>query len=164
MAAKINILGHPLHPVLITFPLGLLPVAVIFDIVYLSSGNGHWADLSFWMIAAGVIGGLLAAVCGLIDWLALDNGTRAKRIGLWHGLVNLVVTVLFTISWWMRLPAPDAPPIPALVLGFIALLFALIGGWLGGELVYRLSVGVDFDAHVDSPSSLSGRPAKEKAP
>jgi uncharacterized membrane protein len=163
MAGKINLLGHPVHPMLITFPLGLLPVAVIFDIIYLATGTPHWANLAFWLIAAGVIGGLLAAVFGLADWLALDSGTRAKRIGLWHGLINVVVTVLFAISWLMRREAPAAPSMMAIVLGFIALAFALIAAWLGGELVYRMSVGVDFDAHVNSPSSLSDRPAKEQA-
>jgi uncharacterized membrane protein len=69
--------------------------------------------------------------------------------------------ILFALSWWIRRGAPDRPTMTAIVLGAAALIFAGIGGWLGGELVYRLSVGVDFDAHVDSPSSLSGRSAKE---
>ncbi len=163
MAGKINFLGHPVHPMLIVFPLGLLPLAVIFDITYLSTANGQWAQFSFWLIATGVLGGLLAAVFGAADWWALDDGTRAKRIGLWHGLINVVVTALFAISWVMRRPTPAAPPTAAIVIGIIALVLALIAAWIGGELVYRLSVGVDFDAHVDSPSSLSGRSAKEKA-
>jgi uncharacterized membrane protein len=71
------------------------------------------------------------------------------------------MVLLFAISWCMRRSAPDAPTTLAISLGVAGLLFGGIGGWLGGELVYRLSVGVDFDAHVDSPSSLSGRSAKE---
>jgi uncharacterized membrane protein len=161
MAGKINFLGHPVHPMLIVFPLGLLPTAVACDIIYLARSNPNWAHLSYWLIAAGVISGVVAAVFGFADWLGLDSGTRAKRLGVWHLAVNDTMLVLFAISWWLRRSAPDAPSTAAIALGVIGLLFGLFGGWLGGELVYRLSVGVDFDAHVDSPSSLSGRPAKE---
>ncbi|PZR79496.1 MAG: hypothetical protein DLM52_00900 [Chthoniobacterales bacterium] len=163
MAGKINFLGHPVHPMLIAFPLGLLPVAVLFDIIFLCTSNAQWAIISYWLIAVGVISGLLAAVFGAADWWALGNGTRAKRIGLLHGLINVVVTALFAISWVMRRPSPAAPNLAAIIIGIIALVLALVAAWLGGELVYRLSVGVDFDAHVNSPSSLSDRPAKEQA-
>jgi uncharacterized membrane protein len=81
MEAKAKSMGHPIHPMLIVFPLGLLPVAAIFDIVYLYTHNGRWADISYWIIAAGIIGGLIAAVFGLIDWLAIPARTRAKYIG-----------------------------------------------------------------------------------
>jgi uncharacterized membrane protein len=70
---------------LIVFPLGLFTVAAIFDIIYISTHNGHLADLSYWMIASGIIGGLIAAVFGLIDWLGIPESTRAKYIGLIHG-------------------------------------------------------------------------------
>jgi uncharacterized membrane protein len=161
MAGKINLLGHPVHPMLVVFPLGLLPTAVACDIIYLVRNNPNWAHISYWLIAAGVLSGIVAAVFGIADWLALPNGTRAKRLGGWHARVNIAMLVLFAISWWFRRAAPDHPSSLAIALGLIALLLGTIGGWLGGELVYRLSVGVDFDAHVDSPSSLSGRPARE---
>jgi uncharacterized membrane protein len=114
------------------------------------------------MIAAGIIGGLLAAVFGLIDWAAIPSGTRAKNIGLMHGAVNVVVVLLFIGSWLLRSSAPQSPSSTALALSFIALALALVGGWLGGELVDRLGVGVDNGAHLDAPSSLSGRPARER--
>jgi uncharacterized membrane protein len=66
--SKAKIMGHPIHPILIPFPLGLLSTSVVFDVVHLLTGNGKWSEISFWMIAAGVIGGLAAAVFGLIDW------------------------------------------------------------------------------------------------
>ena len=163
MKAKATSLGHPIHPMLIVFPLGLLPVASIFDIVYLYTHNGHWADISFWLIAAGVIGGLLAAVFGLIDWIGIPSGTRAKSIGLLHGLTNVVLVVLFLVSWVMRRPDPAAPELLAIILGFVAVALSFLSGWLGGELVYRMNVAVDEGAHTDSPSSLSGRPATDRA-
>ena len=89
--SKVKIMGHPIHPILIPFPLGLLTTSVVFDVVYLLTGNGKWSEISIWMIAAGVIGGLAAAVFDLIDWLAIPSGTRAKAVGMWHGATNVVM-------------------------------------------------------------------------
>src|SRR5690242_1591743 len=161
MESKIKIAGHPVHPMLIVFPLGLLATAVAFDIVGLASGDAAWFTISFWMIAAGIIGGLVAALPGLIDWWAIPQNTRAKAIGLWHGVGNVVVVLLFAISWFIRRGNNDVPSSGALVLSFAAVLLALVTGWLGGELVDRLGVGVDHGAHLNAPSSLSGKPATE---
>jgi len=161
MESKARLLGHPIHTMLIVFPLGLLATAVAFDIIGLLGGDAEWFRISFWIIAAGIIGGLLAAVFGLADWLAIPSGTRAQRIGLWHGGGNVVVVLLFIASWFLRRSAPGNPPTGAFVLSFVAVALALVTGWLGGELVVRLGVGVDKDANIDAPSSLSGRPAKE---
>jgi uncharacterized membrane protein len=109
------------------------------------------------MIAAGVVTGLLAAPFGFIDWLGIPAGTRAKRIGAVHGIGNVVVVVLFALSWLMRGDAPRNPGALALALSFAAGALALFTGWLGGELVDRLAVGVDEGAHVDAPSSLTTR-------
>lgn len=162
MKSKATLFGHPVHPMLIVFPLGLLSVGAIFDIIYACTQNGHWADVSYWMIVSGIIGGLIAAVFGLIDWVGIPQRTRAKYIGLIHGLSNVVVVVLFIISWFMRRPDPAAPSITAMVLGWIGIVVALFAGWLGGELVYRLDVGVEQGANLDAPNSLSGRPAAER--
>jgi uncharacterized membrane protein len=161
MAGKINFLGHPVHPMLIVFPLGLLPTALACDAIYWVTHNPNWGHIAYWLIAAGVLSGMVAAIFGFADWWALDSGTRAKRLGVWHLVVNDIMLILFALSWWLRRGAPNIPTPIATGLAVVALLFGGIGGWLGGELVYRLSVGVDFDAHVDSPSSLSGRPANE---
>ena len=161
MESKAKLLGHPVHPMLIVFPLGLLATAVIFDIVRLITGNGRWSEIAYYNIGAGVIGGLLAAVFGLLDWLAIPAGTRAKQIGLWHGGGNVVVTALFAVSWLLRRGHPANPGGAALALAFVAVVLALVTAWLGGELVDRLRVGVDDGAHLDAPSSLSGRPARE---
>jgi uncharacterized membrane protein len=144
---------------LIVFPLGLLATAVIFDVIHLITTNTLWSEIAFWMIAAGIIGGLTAAVFGLIDWLGIPANTRAKRIGLLHGGGNVVVVVLFAGSWLLRRDNPAAPETVALILSFLGVGLALFTGWLGGELVTRLAVGVDEGAHVNSPSSLSGQPA-----
>jgi uncharacterized membrane protein len=161
MESRIKVAGHPLHPMLIVFPLGLLATAVAFDIASLVSKSTEWFNISFWMIAAGIIGGLLAALPGLVDWVAIPSGTRAKTIGLWHGAGNVIVVLLFAISWFIRRANNNEPTSGALVLSFLAVVLALVTGWLGGELVDRLGVGVDSGAHLNAPSSLSGRPASE---
>ena len=163
MESKAKLLGHPIHPMLIVLPLGLFLAAVVFDAVYLWRGSPAFATAAYWNIAAGIVGGLLAAVFGLIDWLAIPGGTRAKRIGLLHGAGNVVVVLIFALVWLMRGDTPDAAPTTTLfLLEVVALALGSVAGWLGGELVDRLGVGVDDGAHLDAPSSLSGRPARQK--
>ena len=160
MESRAKLMGHPAHPMLIVFPLGLLTTAVIFDIVYLASDRDGFAFAAAYTIAAGVIGGLVAALFGLIDWLAIPAGTRAKRVGTLHGLGNVVVVVLFATSWLLRASADNwDPSAGALVLSFAGVILAAGTGWLGGELVDRLGVGVDDNANLDAPSSLTNKPA-----
>ncbi len=163
MEARAKLLGHAIHQQLIPFALGPLLVAIIFDVINLVTGNGYWSEIAYWMIAAGVIGGLVAAPFGTIDWTRIPAGTRAKRVGLLHGAGNVVVVVLFAVSWLLRRDDPRAPETLALVLSFAGAGLSVITGWLGGELVDRLAIGVDEGAHVDAPSSLSGRPARDSA-
>lgn len=163
MESRAKLFGHSIHPILIVFPLGLLSTAVIFDIIYLLTGNGRWGDISFWMIAAGVIGGLAAAVFGLIDLMAIPQGTRAQAVGIWHGGGSVLVVILFGVSWLLRKNDPTNPGTLAIVFSFAGAVLSLLTGWLGGELVERLGVGVNDEAHLNSPSSLSKRPASENA-
>jgi len=156
MESRAKIAGHPVHPMLIVFPLGLLATAVVFDVIYLVTDAPHWTEMAFYMIGAGIIGGIAAAVPGWIDWLAIPSGTRAKRIGLLHGATNGVVLVLFLISWLVRMDNADhRAGTGSFVVEVLAV--ALSGGaaWFGGELVDRLGIGVDEDAHPDAASSLA---------
>ena len=79
MESRAKLFGHPIHQMLIVFPLGLLAMALIFDIIHFATGVAYWSEIAYWMIAAGVISGLVAAPFGLIDWLGIPAGTRAKR-------------------------------------------------------------------------------------
>ena len=160
MESKARVMGHPIHPMLIPFPLGLLTTSVVFDIVHLLTGSEKWSVISFWMIAAGVIGGLVAAAFGLIDWLAIPVGTRAKAVGLWHGMSNVLMVILFATSWLLRAGAPGEPGVVALVLSFVGVGLASLGGFLGGELVVRMGVGVAEGANLDAPGSPVGRQAQ----
>jgi uncharacterized membrane protein len=155
MDARAKLLGHPVHQMLVVFPLGLLATAVIFDLVYFGTENPVHAQVAFWMVVAGVVGGLVAAPFGLIDWLSIPHGTRAKRIGAMHGGGNLVVTLLFLASALLRYDRVVTPPDVAYACSFAGALLALVTAWLGGELVDRLGVGVHSNANLDAPSSLS---------
>ncbi|HTH77374.1 MAG TPA: DUF2231 domain-containing protein [Ramlibacter sp.] len=153
MRSRVRLFGHSLHQMLIVFPLGLLATGVLFDIIYLARHDEIMAAVSYWMIAAGIIGGLLAAPFGFLDWLAIPSGTRAKRIGAMHGGGNLIVVLLFIASWWMR-DTNYSPTTAVMVWSFAGAILALFTGWLGGELVDRLGVGVDEDANLDATNSL----------
>jgi uncharacterized membrane protein len=162
MESKAKALGHPVHPMLVAFPLGLFATSLVFDIIDAAGGGASFSRAAFYMIAAGIVGGLAAAVFGGVDWLAIPKGTRAKRVGAVHGIVNVGVVALFIVSWGARYADPDAQTAPAVVLSAVGVLLSVASGWLGGELVDRLAIGVDDGAHADAPSSLSGKPASER--
>lgn len=166
MNGPIKVAAHPLHPMLVVFPLGLLSGAVIFDGISMITGNSIFNVVSFWMIAAGLVGGLLSAVVGFLDWLGIRAGTRAKSVGGWHGLGNLVIVLLFAGSWFLRNGVPNnVPSSLAFTLSLLALGLALVTWWLGGEMVYRLGIAVDEKAHENAPSSLAKEiPAATRTP
>ncbi|MEO8574140.1 MAG: DUF2231 domain-containing protein [Pyrinomonadaceae bacterium] len=160
MESKAKFLGHSIHPILIVFPLGLLATGVVFDVIYLIWGSSEMASVAYWMIAAGIIGGLIAAPFGWIDWFAIPSGTRAKTIGLMHGLGNVTALLLFAGSWWLRNDLPERPETLASILSFLGAGIAGVGGWLGGELVERLGVSVHDGANLNAPNSLSNASAR----
>jgi uncharacterized membrane protein len=154
MESRAKLLGHPIHQMLIVFPLGLLATAVIVDIIYFGTDALIFAEVSYYLVIAGLIGGAAAAPFGLIDWLAIPQGTRAKRVGTLHGGGNAVVLLLFLASALLRADLPSEPPATAYVCSFAGTLLALVTAWLGGELVSRLGVGISRGADLDAPSSL----------
>jgi uncharacterized membrane protein len=157
MESKARLLGHSIHQMLIVFPLGLLATAVVFDVIYLVGDALLWADFAYWLIISGLVGGVLAAPFGLIDWLAIPRGTRAKRVGAVHGLGNVLVLTLFLVSALLRAELPTDAPAFAYVCSFAGAALALVTAWLGGELVTRLGVGVYPQANPDAPSSLHAK-------
>ena len=160
MEARAKILGHPIHQMLVPIPFGLLAMAFVFDLIARFTDIAGLGTASYSMIAAGVVTGLLAAVFGLIDFLAIPAGTRAKRVATLHGVGNVIVVVLYAASWWLRRDASSQPAVMAVALAGAGFAIACVTGWLGGELVDRLSVGVDDGAHLDAPSSLTHRTAR----
>jgi uncharacterized membrane protein len=156
MEARAKVLGHAIHALTIVFPLGLLSTAVIFDLIHIFRGDTLSATVSLWVMGAGIIGGLVAAPFGWIDWTAIPSGTRAKTVGLTHGLVNMLVLAVFAVSFYLRWQAVNNDPgAIASIFSFAGFGLSLVGGWLGGELVERLGVAVHPGANADAPSSLT---------
>lgn len=163
MRSRARILGHSVHQMLVVFPLGLLGTAAVFDIIFLFTRKPGVASAAHWMILAGLIAGVLAAIFGIIDWSAIPRGTRAHRIGLTHAIVNVAALSLFAISFALRMADAAAPPAAAVALSLAGLAMAVLGGWLGGELVTRLGVGVDEGANLNAPNSIAHPNALDSA-
>lgn len=153
MRSKARFLGHSVHQMLVVFPLGLLATAIVFDIIHLVTGSATMGAVAYWMIAAGLVGGLVAAPFGTIDWRAIPPGTRAKRIGAMHGIGNAIVLLLFLASLIAR-DQQYQPGLGEMAWSFLGGAVALVTAWLGGELVDRLGVGVDEDADLNASNSL----------
>jgi uncharacterized membrane protein len=140
----------------IVFPLALFVTGTVFDLIALGSDNSAFDEVGYWNVAAGIIGAVVAALTGLLDWTGIPAGTRAKRIGLLHGGANSVVLVLFVISWLTRVDnTAHHASAGAVILQVLAVLISGVAAWFGGELVDRLGIGVDDDAHADASSSLA---------
>ncbi|ABP56409.1 DUF2231 domain-containing protein [Salinispora tropica] len=155
MESRLKVLGHPLHPMLVMFPVALLATAVLFDVVDTVGGPDFLGEVAYWNLTVGLVGGLLAAVAGTFDLLAIPTGTRAKRVALTHAAANVALILLFAAVWAVRLNADTRAAGGALIaIEIVALAILGISAWLGGELVDRLGVGVDRDADLDAPSSL----------
>ena len=138
MKAKARLFGHPVHLILIVFPLGLLATSFFFDLAWLVNGSAELALVASWLIFAGVLGGLAASLFGLIDWLAIPRGTRAWRVGAWHGGGTLIVAALFAVSWWIRRDQPSHPDAIAIALSGCGVVLIVVTGWLGSELADRM--------------------------
>lgn len=141
---RARISTHPIHPMLVVFPIGLWVAALVFDIVHAFTGNPVWRTLAFWNIAGGIVGALAAAVPGLIDYSEMQG--RARRIANWHMALNFGVTGLFVVNWLLRtdwgarfISSDSWIPFALSVVGNVVL---AVSGWLGGEMVYVERVGV----------------------
>ncbi|WP_433531037.1 DUF2231 domain-containing protein [Micromonospora sp. CA-263727] len=163
MESRLKILGHPVHPMLVMFPVALLVTTVLFDIIDVFGGPDYLGELAYWNLTVGLIGGVLAAATGLVDLLAIPSGTRAKRVAHTHAAANSAMLLLFAAVWVVRLNAEYRTAGGALIaIEIVAVSILGVAAWLGGELVDRLGVGVERDANLDAPSSLrsttSGQP------
>lgn len=155
MKTKATFLGHPIHQMMIVLPLGLLATSAAFDLYGSATRNRRLLRSSHSMLKAGVITRVGSAVPGAVDFFSIPSSTRAQRIGLLHGLGNLLVTGLFAASWFKTRRSPTRRSNQALSLSTAGAALALVTEWLGGELVDTLGIGVHEDADVNAPNSLS---------
>ncbi|MGA7634281.1 MAG: DUF2231 domain-containing protein [Terriglobales bacterium] len=141
MASPASIKKHPVHPMLVAFPIGLWVFALVCDVAGATGGNNVWQTVAMYCIAAGIVGALIAAVPGLIDYFSIDE-TAMKRIANMHLAVNLGAVIIFSINLWLRfrLPAQSYLPLAMSIMGVLAI---GVGGWLGGEMVYVKGMAVE---------------------
>jgi uncharacterized membrane protein len=142
MTSPASIREHPIHPMLIVFPIALWIFSLVCDICYhAGSQNEFWKSAAFYSMAGGVIGALLAAVPGFIDYLSLTD-RRTKKIATTHMTLNLVVVALFLFNLGLRYNATPAAELFSVVLSVVGIGLMGVSGWLGGSLVYVHHVGI----------------------
>ncbi|WP_210481221.1 DUF2231 domain-containing protein [Naasia sp. SYSU D00948] len=136
--------GHPFHAMVITIPIGAWTASVVFDLVAIFGDNPEaFARGAAWLIGIGLVGGVVAAALGFLDYLQLQNGTRAHRTARLHMVLNLTVLLLMLISFIVRLAAGfEQVSVAGFVLSLMAMLLLAASGYLGGELSYRYGVRV----------------------
>jgi uncharacterized membrane protein len=142
--------GHPVHPILVTVPIGAWTASLVFDIAsHLVSRGGFLVQGSLWLIAVGVIGALAAACTGLLDLFAIPTRTPAFRTALVHMTLNLAVTAAYAAGFaWRHAGSAPGPSVPAgqLALSAVSLAVLAVSGYLGGKLAYRYGVRVADEA------------------
>lgn len=134
--------GHPLHPVVVAFPVSFLMGALVTDLVYWFNGGAFWAEASFWLLVAGAVTGIVAALLGAIDFFTIDRA-RANVAGWIHAGVNVAAVILAGVNIWLRLDAYGESILWAgLILSLLTAALLGAGGWFGGELTFRYKIGV----------------------
>jgi uncharacterized membrane protein len=141
MRTPASIAGHPIHPMLVSIPIGLWIFSLVCDLIHASgSSNPAWQTVALYTMAGGIVGALLAAVPGLIDLLSLPEGPR--KTALTHMAINLTIVALYAINLWMRVSSPEKAG-GLIWLSILAIGLLVISGWLGGKMVYVHGIAVD---------------------
>jgi uncharacterized membrane protein len=142
MASNVSIAKHPVHPMLVPFPIGLWVFSLVADVIFLRGWGGPvWNDVAFYTMAGGTVAALLAAPFGLLDLLSL-RAPDTRRIGWIHMSLNLLIVATFAVDLWLRTRSVTSAGLPV-TLSAVAVLMLLASGWLGGEMVYVHGAGVE---------------------
>ena len=137
-----QIAGHPMHPMLIPFPIAFFVGTFVSDIACMATDDAFWARVSSWLLIAGLVTAALAALAGFTDFLG-DRLIRATRVSWYHMLGNVTAVVLSLINVLLRNNEGDTADYPGVFwISLVVVLILLVTGWLGGELVFRHRVGV----------------------
>jgi len=141
MRTPASIAGHPIHPMLVPIPIGLLIFSLVCDLFHAGgSTNPAWTTVAFYCMGGGIVGALAAALPGLIDLLSLPAGPR--KTALTHMAINLTVVALYVINFWMRMQTPGSPG-KLVWLSLISVGLLAISGWLGGKMVFEHGIAVN---------------------
>lgn len=147
--------GHPVHPLLVTVPIGAFVATLAFDVASRVVEGRAYGRPAVWLSAIGIVTGLFASIFGLLDYRRLTGGTPAHKVATTHMLSMGAVLLCFVVGFFFRRADPeqylDGTPIPALVLSAIGVVVLVVGGWLGGRLAYGFGVRV-----ADEEDQLAG--------
>lgn len=143
MRTPASIGNHPIHPMLVTLPIGLWAFSLISDIIHMQTQEQVWSTMAFYTLGAGIIGALLAAVPGLID-LVSDAARPVRKTGITHMVLNLIVVALMAVSFYLRYQGM-ATMLP-FILSAVGIVLLLVSGWLGGKMVHQYGLGVDTES------------------
>src|SRR4029434_8234795 len=138
MRTPASITRHPIHPMLVPFPIGLWVFSFVCDLIFVfGTGDAVWKTIALYAMVGGLVGALAAAIPGLIDLLSLPEGPR--KTAVLHMTLNLTIVALFAINLWLRIRSGDAgaSSTTTVWLSCAAILLLLVSGWLGGKLVYE---------------------------
>ncbi|MEG3438652.1 DUF2231 domain-containing protein [Pannus brasiliensis CCIBt3594] len=140
--STVAIAGHPLHPLIVTFPIAFLTSVLLTDLIYWFTGDAFWPRASFWLLIGGILTGLLAMATGLMDFLKI-NRVRQHSAGWFHMIGNIAAIVLSGISLLLRWNDPAGAILPiGVILSLIVAATLGLTGWYGAELVYRHKIAV----------------------
>lgn len=141
MQGKATIAGHPIHPMLVALPIGLFVGALACDIILGFTHNSFWPQVSEVMIGFGIVGALLAALFGFIDYFTAPMPADAKATATRHMILNLLAVVIFAIAFWLR--SGDNASTTGIVLTVVGVVILAVSGWLGGHLAYHYGIGAE---------------------
>jgi uncharacterized membrane protein len=142
IVSTVAVAGHPLHPVLVTVPIGLLVTAAATDVGYFFTQDNFWARASIWLLGSGFVMAIVAAITGMSDFLRIKR-VRKSTAGWAHMYINIAILGLTLVNYLLRLGNPAAGVLPVgIILSILVATLLGISGWYGGELVYRHKVAV----------------------
>jgi len=141
---RLRFFGHPVHPVVTHFPMALLPVSLLGDLLGVWTDASFWWVFSFYNLAIGLVMSIPALITGMIDFLTIPQEETVDRVAMRHMTIMITSITMYSCSFFIRLGV-EIPIgwrlISSVSLSLLGLIFLLIGGWFGGQLVYRHAVG-----------------------
>ncbi|HXG93875.1 MAG TPA: DUF2231 domain-containing protein [Blastocatellia bacterium] len=146
MRTPASIGSHPIHPMLIPFPFALWFFSLVADIIYYATDRAIWEDVAFYTLAGGIVGAVIAAVPGFIDYLSIRD-ERVNSIANWHARLNVIALLVFAASFYLRttdgMRMINRNMMIPLLLSVLGVILIMISGWLGGSMVYKHGIAVE---------------------
>jgi len=142
ITSTLAIFGHPIHPIIVIFPIGFLSAGALADVGYWLTGDDFWARAAIWLIGGGVLAAIASAITGMFDFIRIPRA-RKRQAGWIHVALNVGALVLSIINWFLRLGDPADFVLPwGLVISLVVGVLLMASGWFGGELMWRHKVGI----------------------